>query len=242
MERKYMFSRLIAIFLGSVVLCLSAAASSSGTVTGTVTDPTGAVIISARVSLNSGSDNFQQSTYTDQNGRFKLTNLPLGRIVLHVNAPGFAPVEAAVDVVNSTAQVLVNIHFKSVSEAQQINVLEGTADAEPTVTHHDITEEDFEKMPVPPASKSVSTLLESVPGVVPEENGRIHVPGSEGQPEYVVDGVPLDDNLNGTYTTSLDIQNLNSMRVITGNIPAEFGGPSSSIFNLASKSRLQHPC
>src|SRR5260370_15118155 len=214
-ERKHMLWRLIAIYFGTIVLCLNAAAS--GTVTGTVTDPTGAVIISARVSL-SNSDNSQQSTYTDQNGRFKLTNLPLGRIVLHVNAPGFAPVEAAVDVVNSTAQVLVNIHFKSVSEAQQINVLEGTADAEPTVTHHDITEEDFEKMPVPPASKSVSTLLESVPGVVPEENGRIHVRGSEVQPEYVVDGVPLDDNLNGTYTTSLDIQNLNSMSVLTGNI------------------------
>src|SRR5260370_28007831 len=137
MERKYMFSRLIAIFLGSVVLCLSAAASSSGTVTGTVTDPTGAVIISARVSLNSGSDNFQQSTYTDQNGRFKLTNLPLGRIVLRVNAPGFAPVEAAVDVVNSTAPVLVNIHFKSVTEAQQINVLKGTADPGPRGHRHD---------------------------------------------------------------------------------------------------------
>ncbi len=234
-----MLWRLIAIFFGTIVLCLNAAAS--GTVTGTVTDPTGAVMVSARVSLSSGGDNSQQNTYTDQNGRFKLTNLPLGRIVLHVNAPGFAPVEAAVDVVNSTAPVLVNIHFKSVTEAQQINVLEGTADAGPTVTHHDITEEDFEKMPVPPASKAVSTLLESIPGVVPEENGRIHVRGSEVQPEYVMDGVPLDDNLNGTYATSLDIENLNSMRVITGNIPAEFGGRSSSIVNLASKSGLQQP-
>src|SRR5260370_38838005 len=96
-------------------------------------------------------------------------------------------------------------------------------------------------MPVPPASKAVSTLLESIPGVVPEENGRIHVRGSEVQPEYVVDGVPLDDNLNGTYATSLDIENLNSMRVITGNISAEFGGRSSSIVNLASKSGLQQP-
>src|SRR5260370_36681443 len=238
-ERKHMLWRLIAIFFGTIVLCLNAAAS--GTVTGTVTDPTGAVIISARVSLSSGGDNSQQSTYTDQNGRFKLRNLTLGRIVLRVNAQGFARVEAVVDVVNSTTPVLVNIHFKSVSEAQEINVQEGTAGAGPTVTPHDITEEDFEKMPAPPAGKAVSTLLESIPGVVPEENGRIHVRGSEVQPEYVMDGVPLDDNLNGTYATSLDIENLNSMRVITGNIPAEFGGRSSSIVNLASKSGLQQP-
>lgn len=232
-----MFSRWI--LLCGTVLCLSAAAFASGAVTGTVTDPTGAVIVSARVTLNR--DDFHQSTSTDHNGRYKFTGVLPGHSLLRVEAAGFAPVEAAIDISTGPAPTLVNIHFKSVTEAQQINVLEGTANAAPTATQHNIEEQDFEKMPAPPSSKAVSTLLESIPGIVPEENGRIHIRGSEVQPAYVVDGVPLDDNLNGTYASALDIENLNSISVITGNIPAEFGGRSSSIVNLATKSGLQQP-
>jgi len=49
-----------------------------------------------------------------------------------------------------------------------------------TTTHHDIEEEEIERSPSTQPQVALSSLLESVPGVIPEENGRLHVRGSDG--------------------------------------------------------------
>ena len=46
-------------------------------------------------------------------------------------------------------------------------------------------------MPSATPSKALSSMLLSAPGFIPSQNGRIHVRGSHGQIQYVVDGVPI---------------------------------------------------
>src|SRR5258705_5113005 len=96
-------------------------------------------------------------------------------------------------------------------------------------------------MPFASPHRQMTTLLKKVPGVVEEENGRIHIRGSEAQPQYVLDGLPIDDNLSGVFGTELDTDNVQSAEVITGNIPAQFGDKANAVVNISTKSGLDMP-
>ena len=69
----------------------------------------------------------------------------------------------------------------------------------------------------------------------------MHLRGAEAQPQYVLDGIPVSENLSSTFATALDMENVRSAQVITGNLPAEFGERTAGIINLTTKSGLEMP-
>src|SRR6476660_374886 len=73
-------------------LCVSAAAQSvaSGTVEGTITDPQGAVIAGATVSIRNPITGYQQTTTTDPSGTFRFGNVPFNNYHIEVSQSGFA--------------------------------------------------------------------------------------------------------------------------------------------------------
>ena len=77
-----------------VSLLLSSAAwgqsISAGTVSGMVTDPSGAAIAGATASLHNPLSNYQQTVTTDQTGAFRFTNVPLNGYHLEVKSAGFS--------------------------------------------------------------------------------------------------------------------------------------------------------
>jgi len=83
-------------------------------------------------------------------------------------------------------QLTISQSKESVTVTERAPLLETAS----TTTHHDIEEDEIERSPSTQPQVALSSLLESVPGVIPEENGRLHVRGSEGQVQYVVDGIP----------------------------------------------------
>jgi len=213
-----------------------AKADGAGTVTGTVTDPTGAIIPGALIHLRSVGD-FKATATTDANGQYKLVNVPLGHFSLTVEVRGFTSLQYTGEL-KSPVPFVQDIHFESVGRRlQRVTVKEiinneAALETRSSTTRQNLDPEQFEKWPSPPQNQVMSAVIESVPGVVPEENGRMHLRGSEMQPQYVLDGVPFSDTLGGTAGTGLDTENLRAAEMITGNIPAEFGGKSSSVVNL----------
>ncbi|MGC4082831.1 MAG: Plug domain-containing protein [Vicinamibacterales bacterium] len=77
-------------------------------------------------------------------------------------------------------------------------------------------------MPTATPSKQLSAMLLSAPGFIPSQNGRIHVRGSHGQIQYVVDGVPMTDEYTEAFANPLDPRYVKSAAVMTGGIPAEY--------------------
>ncbi len=162
--------------------------------------------------------------------------------MLKVEAPGFSEAEYAGEL-NSTVPLVHEIHYKSVTQLQQVALVGSDLliESDASGTQHDLESEQFERMPIAPPNRAMSAVVESVPGIIPEENGRIHARGSEVQPQYILDGVPISENVSATFSTGLDIENLRSTQVITGNIPAEFGDKTSAIVTLNTKSGLDTP-
>jgi outer membrane receptor protein involved in Fe transport len=233
-------SRLVFVSL-FVVLLAGALFAQNGSVQGTITDPSGGAVPDAHITWKSAISGTVRKTTTDDHGRYRFTNLPLASFSMTSEAPGFQPA-TWVSELRSSVPVIHEVKFSPAGTNQSITVEgEPLLDVGSTSTHHDLDEDFIDRMPPTPPNQAMSAVVETVPGVVPEENGRIHVRGSEAQPQYVVDGVPLPENLGGMLNTALDTENLHSAEVITGNVPAEFGDKVAAIVNLSTKSGLSEP-
>ena len=93
------------------------ALGNAGTIEGTVTDPSGAALPNAKVTILNRITNYQQTATTDSKGAFRLTNIPPNPYHVEVSAPNFATSAQDVDV-RSTVPVSLKISLM-VAGAQQ---------------------------------------------------------------------------------------------------------------------------
>lgn len=84
-------------------------------------------------------------------------------------------------------------------------------------------------------------VIATTPGWRLENDGLLHVRGVDDGILYVIDGVPVTDRLDVTSASAYDTEMIRSLDVITGNIPAEFGGRSGAVVVVQSKSGLGSP-
>src|SRR5712691_11839616 len=95
--------RIIASLTALVCLCVATSSRAqglggSGTVQGTVKDPTGGVMVSVAVDLSNPVSGFKRRATTDSGGRFVFSNLPPNNYRLEINAQGFATMRRDIDV------------------------------------------------------------------------------------------------------------------------------------------------
>jgi hypothetical protein len=90
-------------------------------------------------------------------------------------------------------------------------------------------------------SRGIESIVASAPGFAPDDNGRLHPRGSESQVQYVVDGIPITDNLSAIFATSLDARTLRTVEVLTGGISAEFGDKLGGVVNVNTRSGRETP-
>jgi len=219
---------------------LAQSSTSTGSVRGTITDPTGAVIINAKVRLTTANGKYDATVQTDEVGRYRFNSVPLDEFSLHVEAPGFAPADFKGEVLG-TPPIIHNVQFKGATAVQQITVTDSVLGVGTAASHFEFDDDALERRPLQSPNQDLPAVVLSVPGVVPEENGRMHIRGSEVQPQYVLDGVPISENVSSTFATAIDAENLRSTQVITGDMPAEYGDRLAAIVNLNTKSGLDMP-
>jgi TonB family protein len=109
-------------------LKLRAQSAAAGSITGTVTDPSGAMVPRSRVLVRSlGQPSFEVSATTDAVGAYKLNSLPPGEYSVEFAAPGFAPLKSkAVLVAGAAARVDANLELGGISENVTVKGTNGT--------------------------------------------------------------------------------------------------------------------
>ncbi|MGH9509381.1 MAG: TonB-dependent receptor [Terriglobales bacterium] len=231
---------LIAVMIGMAFF--PAFAQSTGTVQGTVTDPTGALVPGATVKLTSPISGYRQQATTDASGQYKFLNVPFSPLTLHVEAAGFAHYDVSVEL-RSNVPLTLDAKLAVATAEQQVTVEEQGLMLETTSasTHHDLDSQQLAKLTLAQAGRGLEAVVQSVPGVVQDDNGRMHPRGSESQVQYVVDGVPITDNLSAVFSTALDARNLRSAEILTGNVPAEYGGKLATVITVNTKSGMEMP-
>jgi outer membrane receptor protein involved in Fe transport len=214
-----------------------------GSVTGVVKDPGGALVPNAQITITQPVTGYRQTTQTDAQGSFKLVNLPFNTYKVRAEANGFQPAETSIDL-ETTIPLNVELSLSLEQTTAAITITTGdTAMLEPdrTSSDTDIAQTILERPVGAAPSRAIESIVASTPGFVTDDNGRMHPRGSESQVQYVVDGVPITDNLSAIFSTSLDARTLRTVEVLTGGIPAEFGDKLAGVINVNTRSGLEGP-
>ncbi|MGA8311553.1 MAG: carboxypeptidase-like regulatory domain-containing protein, partial [Terriglobales bacterium] len=120
--KRALFAALVATFYLALGLYAHAQSGGSSTsVTGTVVDPTGAVVVNATVEIHNPVSGFARTTSTDNSGKFSIPNIPFNPYHLAVNGRGFTPFAQDIDV-RSVVPVTVNITLQITGSAETVTV------------------------------------------------------------------------------------------------------------------------
>jgi hypothetical protein len=240
--------RNVLIFVVLAGLSLSAQ-QITGTIRGVATDPTGAVVQGATVTVKQSQTDLSRTAVTDRNGAYIVLELPIGSYRLQVTAKGFKEYvqDGILLSVNEIASVSPRLTVGSEIEVVQVN-----ADAEliaPTVTSMGkvVGERELEDLPLNGRNFSQLGLLQ--PGVVPITPGLVQAGGGlrDGQPysvngsrpesnNFLIDGADNFNGVDGGYVLKPPVDAISEFRIITLNANAEFGDALGSTTNILTRS------
>lgn len=239
------FARVFAVLfvvLGVLALAGPSAAQSgnSGTIEGVVKDASGGAVGKAVVEISYPVSGYARTTTTADDGTFKFSNVPFNPYHLVVTAQGFAPYTRDLDV-RSGVPMTVQIELK-IGTAGTTVVVEATGadliENDPNF-HTDVDRKLFDKMPLESQSSSVSSLVTLLsPGVVADSNGLFHGIGDHAENSFSVDGQAMTDQQSKVFSNQIPVESIQSLEVISGAPPAEFGDKTSLVIKVTTRSGL----
>jgi hypothetical protein len=212
----------------------------AGTITGTVTDPTGAALPNATITVHNPVTGYSQTVTTESNGSFRLVNLPPNPYHLQITAPGFATFTQDV-VIRNSLPLPVNVKLALSSTETRIEVESGgqhLVEADPSA-HVDVDRNLMLKIPsFDPAGSLSQAITYSTGGVAADANGFFHPLGDHAQVSFVIDGQPISDQQSKVFSTQLPASAIQSMELTTGAPAAEFGDKTSLVDQITTRSGL----
>lgn len=258
------FARCVLIL--TLIPCLSIAAEAfvGGSITGTVKDPSGAVIPGATVTVKNVAQGTEIKTTTDRDGSYSFPSLAVGRYDLSIDANGFKGQKKAglVIDVDTALEVTAALELKEVTSDVNVSV---TAEAD-TIHVETISTQLGEVLSstamtsVALNGRSFTDLLALQPGIVPvttqqpdsivmagvsvaiSPSGGLN-PGNQsisGQREdangFMVNGGDVKELMNGGTTIVPNLDSIQEFRILTNNFDAEYGNYSGGIVNVVTKS------
>src|SRR6202521_4923043 len=246
-EEKKMLERFrsFAFLIFSLSLFILAAPAraqlgNSGSIEGVVKDPSGSSVPGAKVEISNPVSGFHRETTTDSDGVFRVTNVPFNPYHLVVTAAGFNSSTQDVDV-RSTVPTNLQISLKIGAAATSVTVEakgEDLVETDPSF-HTDVDTSLIDRLPLESQSSAASSLVTlASPGVVADSNGLFHGLGDHAENSFSVDGQPITDQQSKVFSNQLPVDSIQSMEVISGAPPAEYGDKTSLVIKVTTRSGL----
>lgn len=233
--RNSSYSRLAFVLASTLVMLAGAAQAQS--ITGTVTDPSGAVVPNATVEIHNPVSQYNRSTTTNSSGKFDFSNVPYNPYHMKVTAQGFAPYAEDVEVRSSVpVEVAIKLQVGGESTSVTVEAAEDLLENDPNF-HTDVDKNLYSRVPLESQSSSLSSLVTlSTPGIAADSNGLFHGLGDHAQNSFSVDDQPITDQVSKVFSNQLPVDSIQSMEVIAGAPPAEYGGKTSVVVVATTRS------
>jgi hypothetical protein len=226
-----------AVHLVLLVICSCAQMGNSGSIEGVVKDPSGAAVVNATVEIKDPVSGYQRTVTTNSEGAFRFTNLPFNAYHLNVTAQGFAAFARDLEI-RSIVPAHLEVDLTVGTVATTVTV-EGGGDLlenDPTF-HSDLDRNSFARLPLESASSSVSSLVTlTTPGIAADSNGLFHGLGDHAANSFSVDNQPITDQQSKVFSNQIPSSSIQSLEVISGAPPAEFGDKTSLVIKVTTRS------
>src|ERR1700674_119942 len=249
MGKSMRSAKTLTLFLMALLTGLNAAGQQiTGSIRGTVLDPSGAFVQVATVTARQVETGLTRVAVSDRQGEYVLIELPIGHYQLEVQAKGFQKyLQQGISLdVNETA--MVSIHLKLGAETQQVEVSADAAVVQSTVSSLGQTVMEREILDLPLDGRNFSQLGLLQPGVVPLTPGLLQAGGAaragqayavDGQrPEsnnFLIDGADNVNAVDAGFVLKPPIDSIAEFRILTHNANAEFGRNTGSTTNIVTR-------
>jgi hypothetical protein len=238
--RVFFAVMLLCVFAFGFGVSLHAQSGNFGSIQGIVTDPSGAAVPGATVEIRNPVSGYDHTTSSGSDGHFSFSNVPLNPYQLTVVATGFQSYVQDVDV-RSAVAVSANVALKigGASTAVVVEADAGDLVENDPVTHTDVDRDLFDKLPLESQSSSVSSLVTlATPGIAADSNGLFHGLGDHASNSFSIDGQPISDQQSKVFSNQIPEDSIQSLEVIEGAPPAEYGDKTSVVIAVTTRSGL----
>jgi TonB dependent receptor/Carboxypeptidase regulatory-like domain/TonB-dependent Receptor Plug Domain len=211
-----------------------------GVVKGVVSDPTGARIPGATLNLSNPITGLNETRISDPTGEFTFNNLTFATYLLRVEAPGFEPDSRSLRV-ESNLPLTLQLRLSAANVSATVGVKSDLAVGDSASSETELYANSIQRTAGATRSLALQRLVATTPGWTTQNNGLMHIRGVEDGALYIVNGIPTVDRLDALSASNFDTEMINSLNVITGNIPAEFGGRTGAVIQIQPKSGIDAP-
>ena len=240
-------------------------AATGGSISGAITDRSGAVVIGAALKLINTA---QQTTYqavSDKQGFYTFPNLPVGHYDLDITAAGFNPQRKTDLTVDADSALRVNASLEIGTRSDVVTVTsEAGVQVETTATHLGEVVTGDQMTAIPLNGRSYTDLLAIQPGVAPISTllpssvimagvtggldpsgdanpGNLSINGQrESSNGFLVNGIDVQEHMNGGTSVIPNLDSIEEFRVLTTNFDPEYGNYNGGIIAVVSKSGTNH--
>ena len=238
------------LFLVALLTVSNVAAQQiTGSIRGTVSDPSGAVVQAAAVTAKQIETGLTRLAVTDKQGEYVLVELPIGHYQLEVQAKGFETYLQEGISLDVNQNAAVSVHLELGSATQRVEVSANATLVQTTVSSLGETVMEREILDLPLDGRNFSQLGLLQPGVVPLTPGLLEAGGParqnqayavDGQrPEsnnFLIDGADNVSSVDGGFVLKPPIDAIAEFKILTHNADAEFGRNTGSTTNIVTRS------
>jgi Carboxypeptidase regulatory-like domain/TonB dependent receptor len=245
------------------LLCTVVWAGITGSISGLVTDPTGAVVAGAQVAVTEIQTGVRTEVATDAKGFYDFPTLAIGTYELEVHQPGFKTFRQTNIVIDANSAVKVDVSLQVGTTSENVEVRSDAVQVETQNTQMGEVITGTRMTSVPLNGRAYTDLLSLQPGVVPSAYGSTApglndrspsgAPGASGgaglnsgnqsvngQREtangFMVNGANVEEGKNNGTSIVPNLDAIAEFRIITNNFDAEYGNFSGGQVNVATKS------
>lgn len=247
------FRFLVATFtLLLVAAGMSPGQSSSGSLNGTVTDPSGAIIAGAAVKLTNEDTNVTRIIETNGTGTYALNNIAVGKYTVTTEKRGFATLRRTNVVIGVNQTVTIDLEMKLGNESETVTVQASSAQLEASTAELGTVIDAHTTQDLPLNGREFTQLLMLTPGAsrlntsqnssgrAPTGAGPVFLPAMHGQNNrnnfFMMDGINDNEDLFSTFSVSPTVDDIQEFKVQSHNDSAQFGMVLGGVINVVTKS------
>ena len=245
----------LALLSGSLAM-----AAVTGSIKGTLKDPSGAVITQATVTVTNQAQGIRTKTTTNENGVYTFPSLTVGRYDLHFEAPGFQPQDKTGVRIDIDSALTEDATLELAQRAEEVTVAESAVGVETTSSQVGEVVNGSQMTSVALNGRSFTDLLALQPGIVPvttqlpdsivmagvtvaiAPSGMLNAGNQSisGQREdangFMVNGGDVKELMNGGTSIVPNLDSIAEFRILTNNFDPEYGNYSGGIVNVVTRS------